>query len=95
MRTQNSYVTTEPYSRVPGDRNWRHRVVDMDVFVRGPLHMLPRLQEVLKGNNIDVDGLTVRTCFILLYYGLCTYFTAYSSDHSTGTENSNMYATTM
>ena len=58
MHTQNSYVTSEPYSRVTGDRNWRHRVVDMDVFVRGPLHMLPRLQEVLKGNNIDVDGLT-------------------------------------
>lgn len=74
MHTQHSYVTSEPYSRVPGDRNWRHRVVDMDVFVRGPLHMLPRLQEVLKGKNIDVDGLTVRTCFILYNTVLYTYF---------------------
>jgi hypothetical protein len=73
-----------PYSQVPGDRNWRHRVVT-----------LARLQEVLKGKNIDVDGLTVRTCFVLYNTVWYTYFTAYSSDHSTGTENSNMYVTTM
>ena len=58
-----SYVMSEPYSRVPGDRNWRHHVVDMHVFVSGPLHMLPGLQEVFKGNNVDVHGLTVRTWF--------------------------------
>ena len=26
------------------------------------VYLLPRLQEVLKGNNIDIHGLTVRTC---------------------------------
>ena len=59
MHAQRSYVVSEPYSRVPGDRNWRHRVVDIDLFVSGPLHMLPRLQEVLKGKNDDLHGLTV------------------------------------
>jgi hypothetical protein len=47
--TQHSYVVSEPYSRVPGDRNWRHILM----FVSGPLHMLPRLQEMLKGKNAD------------------------------------------
>ena len=56
---------SELYSWVPGDRNWRHRVVDMEVFVSGPLHMLPKLQEVLKGRNDDVHGLTVSTCMYL------------------------------
>ena len=69
MHSQHRYVTSEPYSRVPGDRNSRHCVLDMDVYVRGPLHMLSM---GVKGKNIVVDGLTVRTCF-----------TAYSLDHST------------
>ena len=64
--TNNSYVISEPYSRVPGDRNWRHHVVDIDVFVSGPLHMLPRLQEMLKGKNKDLHGLTVSTTRLLI-----------------------------
>lgn len=28
-----SYVVSEPYSRIPGDRNWRYRVVDIHIFV--------------------------------------------------------------
>ena len=30
MRDKLSYVVSEPYSRIPGDHNWRHRVVDID-----------------------------------------------------------------
>ena len=64
--THNSYVISEPYSRVPGDRNWRHRVVDIDVFVSGPPHILPRLREMLKGKNKDLHGLTVSTTWLLI-----------------------------
>ena len=64
--TNNSYVISEPYSRVPSDCNWRDHVVDIDVFVSGPLHMLPRLQEMLKGKNMDLHGLTISTTRLLI-----------------------------
>ena len=54
-----SYVVSELYSRVPGDRNWRHRVADIHIFVNGPPCMLPRLQELLGGKQMDLLGLTV------------------------------------
>ena len=40
-------------------------MVDIDLFVSGPLHMLPRLQEVLKGKNNDFHGLTVSRNLII------------------------------
>ena len=58
---QCSYVVSELYSRVPGDRNWRYRVVDVHIFVNGKPHMLPVLQEMLEGKTDGADGLTVRT----------------------------------
>ncbi len=53
-----SYVVSEPYSMVPGNRNWRYRVVDIH---NGPSHLLPQLQEILEGRKAnDLPGLTVR-----------------------------------
>ena len=46
---------------VPGNRNWRYRVVDIHVFVHGPSLLLPQLQEILEGRKADnLPGLTVR-----------------------------------
>ena len=59
-----SYVVSEPYSMVPGNRNWRYRVVDIHVFVNGPS---PQLQEILEGRKADdLPGLTVRINIHLL-----------------------------
>ena len=55
-----SYVVSEPYSMVPGNRNWRYRVVDIHIFVNGPSYLLPQLQEILEGRKSDLPGLTVR-----------------------------------
>ena len=54
-----SYVVSELYSRIPGDRNLRHRVANVHIFVNGPPSMLPRLQELLEGKQADLLGLTV------------------------------------
>ena len=54
-----SYVVSEPYSRVPDNRNWRYRVVDLDVFVNGSHHYLPYLKKALKGREHNLHGLTV------------------------------------
>lgn len=46
---------------VPGNHNWRYHVVDIHVFVNGPSHLLPQLQEILEGRKADdLPGLTVR-----------------------------------
>lgn len=52
--------------------------MDMEVFVSGPLHMLPKLQEVLKGRNDDVHGLTVSTYLENQYlFCVCVYINAH------------------
>lgn len=60
-----SYVMSEPYSRVPGDLNWRYRVVDIHIFVSGPPHMLKPLQEMLEGKTNDLHALTVRRNYLI------------------------------
>lgn len=61
-----SHVLSEPHSRVPGDRNWRHRVVDIMVFVSGSLHVLPTLKEMFEGRSSTLQGLTV-SCYSRFY----------------------------
>ena len=58
---QCSYVVSEPCSQVPGNRNWRYRVVDVHIIVNSKPHMLPVLQEMLEGKTDGADRLTVRT----------------------------------
>ena len=61
-----SYVVSEPYSMVPGNLNWRYRVVDLHIFVNGPSYLLPQLQEILEGKKADLPGLTVRIMSIAI-----------------------------
>ena len=77
-------MVSEPYSRVPGKKNWRHRVVDLHVFISGPQRFLPFLNENLGRRHDDLHGLTVRGfcamqdlyCCLLL----CTYLLSSSLD---------------
>ena len=72
-----SYVVSEPYSMVPRNRDWRYRVVDIHVFVNGPSHMLPQLQEILEGRKADSPGLTVRNLMTIIFmysYHYCFFF---------------------
>ena len=47
-----SYVVSEPYSMVPGNLNWRYRVVDIHIFVNGPsLHATPVTGDIGRKNG--------------------------------------------
>lgn len=52
-------MVSEPYSENPDSRSWRYRVVDIDIFVHGPSHLLPQLREGLRRGGSDLDGLMV------------------------------------
>ena len=55
-----SCVVSEPYSENSDSRSWRYRVVDIDIFVHGPSHLLPQLREGLRRSGSDLDALMVR-----------------------------------
>ena len=58
-------------------------LVNVVAFVSGPSCMLPKLQEVFKGKNNGVHGLTVK---LIIVYTCVYFFNPYSLGHSTGTE---------
>ena len=53
-----SYVVSEPHSRVPGDRNWRQRIM-FSHFENGPQRFIPFLKENLGRRHCDLHGLIV------------------------------------
>ena len=72
---------------VPGNRNWRYRVVDIHIFVNGRSHLLPQLQEILEGRKADdLPGLTVRIN-IHLILSLFIIFIPHSLDLLTSTRD--------
>ena len=74
---------------VPGNRNWRYRVVDLHIFVNGPSHMLPQLQEILEGRKADLPGLTVRKIYKIMHALLLLIITFVLSnlDHLTSIQD--------
>ena len=83
-----SYVVSEPYSMVPVNCNWRYCVVDIHVFVNGPSHLLPQLQEILEGRKADdLPGLTVRINIISFNLVIIYYFSPLSLDLLTSTRD--------
>ena len=55
-------VTSAVYSRSPdGNRNWRYRVVDVDISVCGDVLLLEGLQDALEGAHSVLAGLCFAT----------------------------------